>query len=201
MNTSKNALSLRLPAMLLATVMLLLAATAQALSPATSHAQAACPLPARLQVGDAVEVIDGTANLLRQGPGLAGLSVADIVRAEETLIADIYERASPAVVHIATQVTEMSFFFGPVPREGTAQFLRHCERHEEVIHRQQPRLLPRRPRGRVRAAATRTGPVMTTVVTERGLRAVPAAIHVPAQLRRPAPPDRRERASLRRGRP
>ena len=71
MNPSKNALSLRLPAMLLATVMLLLAATAQALSPATSHAQAACSLPARLQVGDAVEVIDGTANRLREGPGLA----------------------------------------------------------------------------------------------------------------------------------
>ena len=71
MNLSKNPLSLRRPAMLLAAVMLLLVVVAQALSPATSHAQAACPLPARLQVGDAVEVIDGTANRLRQGPGLA----------------------------------------------------------------------------------------------------------------------------------
>lgn len=79
MNPSKNTPSLRRPAMLLATVLLLLAAAAQALSPATSHAQADCPLPARLQVGDAVEVIDGTANRLRQGPGLAygklGLSI------------------------------------------------------------------------------------------------------------------------------
>ncbi len=71
MNLSKNPLSLRRPAMRLAAVMLLLVVVAQALSPATSHAQAACPLPARLQVGDAVEVIDGTANWLRQGPGLA----------------------------------------------------------------------------------------------------------------------------------
>ena len=48
MNLSKNPLSLRRPAMLLAAVMLLLVVVAQALSPATSHAQAACPLPARL---------------------------------------------------------------------------------------------------------------------------------------------------------
>ena len=41
------------------------------LLPHAAQAQAACRLPARLQVGDAVEVIDGAANNLRAGPGLA----------------------------------------------------------------------------------------------------------------------------------
>ena len=50
---------------------------------------------------------------------LEGLSVADIVRAEEALVADIYDRVSPAVVHITSRVVEMDFFFGPMPSEGT----------------------------------------------------------------------------------
>ncbi|MCL6429816.1 MAG: trypsin-like peptidase domain-containing protein [Anaerolineae bacterium] len=51
--------------------------------------------------------------------GLEGLSLADIVRAEEALVADIYDRVSPAVVHITSRVIEMDFFFGPMPSEGT----------------------------------------------------------------------------------
>jgi S1-C subfamily serine protease len=38
---------------------------------------------------------------------------------EEALITNLYERVSPAVVHITSQVTQMNFFFGPVPSEGT----------------------------------------------------------------------------------
>ncbi len=48
-----------------------------------------------------------------------GLTQADIARAEEALVVDIYQRVSPAVVHITSRVTEMDFFFGPLPREGT----------------------------------------------------------------------------------
>ena len=47
------------------------------------------------------------------------LSLADIARAEEALVAEIYERVSPAVVHITSRVLAMDFFFGPMPQEGT----------------------------------------------------------------------------------
>lgn len=39
--------------------------------------------------------------------------------AEEQLIANVYERVAPAVVHITSRVTRLTFFFGPVPGEGT----------------------------------------------------------------------------------
>jgi S1-C subfamily serine protease len=39
--------------------------------------------------------------------------------AEEDLIANLYEQASPSVVHITTRVITMSFFFGPSASEGT----------------------------------------------------------------------------------
>jgi S1-C subfamily serine protease len=38
---------------------------------------------------------------------------------EEALITNLYERVSPAVVHITSQITQMDFFFGPVPSEGS----------------------------------------------------------------------------------
>src|SRR5690606_27308298 len=38
---------------------------------------------------------------------------------EEEMITNLYERAAPSVVHITAQVTTMSFFFGPMPSEGT----------------------------------------------------------------------------------
>lgn len=70
---SKHTSSPRRPLSLMA-IILLAAAVMLAWPPSASHAQAACPLPPRLQIGDAVEVIDGTANRLRTGPGL-GYSV------------------------------------------------------------------------------------------------------------------------------
>lgn len=39
--------------------------------------------------------------------------------AEEQLIANVYERVAPAVVHITSRVTRLTFFFGPAPSEGT----------------------------------------------------------------------------------
>ena len=38
---------------------------------------------------------------------------------EEQLIANLYERVSPSVVHITTRVVTMDFFFGPTASEGT----------------------------------------------------------------------------------
>lgn len=38
---------------------------------------------------------------------------------EEQLITNLYQRISPAVVHVTAQVTTMNFFFGPMPEEGT----------------------------------------------------------------------------------
>ena len=49
------------------------------------------------------------------------LSDADMapIDIEEQLITNLYERVSPAVVHITAQIVSMDFFFGPTPREGT----------------------------------------------------------------------------------
>ncbi len=67
--------------------------------------------------------------------GLEGLSLADIVRAEEALVADIYDRVSPAVVHITSRVIEMDFFFGPMPSEGTGSgFIIDREGHIVTNH-------------------------------------------------------------------
>ncbi|MBM4464823.1 MAG: trypsin-like serine protease [Chloroflexi bacterium] len=44
------------------------------------------------------------------------LEMAD---AEEQLVINVYEKASPAVVHIASRVITMSFFWGSIPQEGT----------------------------------------------------------------------------------
>ncbi|MFQ5434218.1 MAG: S1C family serine protease [Anaerolineae bacterium] len=38
--------------------------------------------------------------------------------AEDLMIANLYDRASPSVVHITSQVVTMNFFFGPMPSEG-----------------------------------------------------------------------------------
>ena len=38
---------------------------------------------------------------------------------EEQLVANLYERVGPSVVHIISRVIMMDFFFGPTPNEGT----------------------------------------------------------------------------------
>jgi S1-C subfamily serine protease len=38
---------------------------------------------------------------------------------EERLITGLYERVGPSVVHITARVVQLSFFFGPMPSEGT----------------------------------------------------------------------------------
>lgn len=38
---------------------------------------------------------------------------------EEQLVTNLYERVGPSVVHITARVVTMSFFFGPMPSEGT----------------------------------------------------------------------------------
>jgi S1-C subfamily serine protease len=45
--------------------------------------------------------------------------MAEAVDIEEQRIISIYEKASPAVVHIASRVITLSFFWGPIPQEGT----------------------------------------------------------------------------------
>ncbi|RMG98447.1 MAG: PDZ domain-containing protein [Chloroflexi bacterium] len=49
------------------------------------------------------------------------LSEADMVPfdIEEQLITNLYARVSPSVVHITSRIITMSFFFGPMPSEGT----------------------------------------------------------------------------------
>lgn len=68
MHSANNALSHRLPLILLAAIALLIVAAAM---PGASHAQSSCPLPPRLQAGDAVELIGTRPNRLRAGPGLS----------------------------------------------------------------------------------------------------------------------------------
>ena len=49
------------------------------------------------------------------------LSAADLqpIDIEEQLITNLYERVGPSVVHIASRVITMDFFFGPMASEGT----------------------------------------------------------------------------------
>ncbi len=67
MSTSTRSISSLGLTVMLSALMLL----CSVLLPSAVQAQPVCPLPARLQVGDGVEVIDGVANNLRSGPGLA----------------------------------------------------------------------------------------------------------------------------------
>ncbi len=46
----------------------------------------------------------------------ADLAVLDV---EEQLIINLYERVGPSVVHITARVYQLSFFYGPLPSEGT----------------------------------------------------------------------------------
>ena len=49
------------------------------------------------------------------------LSDADLlpIDIEEQLITNLYERVGPSVVHVASEVVTMDFFFGPLASEGT----------------------------------------------------------------------------------
>ena len=49
------------------------------------------------------------------------LSDADLlpIDIEEQLITNLYERVGPSVVHIASEIVTMDFFFGPMASEGT----------------------------------------------------------------------------------
>lgn len=49
------------------------------------------------------------------------LSAADLapIDIEEQLVTNLYERVGPSVVHIASQLVTMDFFFGPMSSEGT----------------------------------------------------------------------------------
>ena len=52
------------------------------------------------------------------------------VDVEEDLITNLYERVSPAVVHITSRVSTLNFFFGAVPSEGTGSgFILDSEGH------------------------------------------------------------------------
>ncbi|MFZ0545424.1 MAG: trypsin-like peptidase domain-containing protein [Candidatus Promineifilaceae bacterium] len=46
-------------------------------------------------------------------------AIMEPIDVEESLITNLYERVSPSVVHITSQVVTMSFFFGATPSEGT----------------------------------------------------------------------------------
>jgi len=49
---------------------------------------------------------------------------------EEQLVTNVYQRVSPAVVHITSKVIQYSFFWGPIPQEGTGSgFLIDLEGH------------------------------------------------------------------------
>lgn len=48
----------------------------------------------------------------------------------EQLVINVYEHVSPAVVHIASRVITLSFFWGPIPQEGTGSgFIIDTEGH------------------------------------------------------------------------
>jgi S1-C subfamily serine protease len=52
-------------------------------------------------------------------PTPLGDDVLEPIDIEEQLVTNLYERVGPSVVHITAQVIPVSFFFGPMPNEGT----------------------------------------------------------------------------------
>ncbi len=52
-------------------------------------------------------------------PVVASTPVLDLLRAEEAWLEDLYQRASPSVVHITTRTYAYTLFLEVVPREGT----------------------------------------------------------------------------------
>lgn len=63
-----------------------------------------------------------TLPLLDDGPALPTALPDELlapIDVEEQLVTNLYERVGPSVVHITAQVVTMSFFFGPMPSEGT----------------------------------------------------------------------------------
>jgi S1-C subfamily serine protease len=79
------------------------------LNKATSAAAGTLPPPISTAAAPAVQVIATP----------LPTEVAQILDIEDQLLANLYERVSPAVVHITSRVLTMDFFFGPVPQEGT----------------------------------------------------------------------------------
>jgi S1-C subfamily serine protease len=85
------------------------------------------PTPARQEEAAAPGLEPGAAAETPAEQGPAGVPTAtplapELVQAldiEDQLVANLYERASPAVVHITSQVITLDFFYGPVPQEGT----------------------------------------------------------------------------------
>jgi len=66
-------------------------------------------------------VVTPTPELVISQPTPTPLSAADLapIDVEEDLIASLYERVSPSVVHITAQIMTLDFFFGPMSSEGT----------------------------------------------------------------------------------
>ncbi len=52
-------------------------------------------------------------------PTLPSDSVYAVIDAMDQVVANLYQRVSPSVVHVMTQSQSFSFFYGTVPQEGT----------------------------------------------------------------------------------
>jgi S1-C subfamily serine protease len=81
----------------------------------------AAPTAAQVATDSATRQPEATATGSGSQPAATQLpaSAMAALDAEEALITSLYERVGPAVVHITTRVTQMDFFFGPIPSEGT----------------------------------------------------------------------------------
>lgn len=75
--------------------------------------------PAATREGDPAATVAGGAAATEATPTRLPDPVLAPLDAEEQLIANVYERVAPAVVHVTSRVTRLTFFFGPVPSEGT----------------------------------------------------------------------------------
>lgn len=85
-------------------------------SPTTPPEQAATQTPLVITA-----VVTTTAEPIQNEATPTSLSAADLVPVdiEEELIANLYERVSPSVIHITAQIITLDFFFGPMASEGT----------------------------------------------------------------------------------
>lgn len=112
----------KIPLFLLLTLLLAaaLACTLGQQPPATTPAAAVIATPAAVTAA-ATPLADNASPAGQPGPTPTRLSAELLapLDAEEQLIANLYERVGPAVVHVTSHVVQMSFFFGAVPSEGT----------------------------------------------------------------------------------
>lgn len=102
-----------------------------------SAAGCAIPAPTRIVVTATPEAaaVQPTPAPAAPAPGTMNLPYDQLERLLENLYVELYERASPSVVHITSRTQVFDFFRGPIPDEGTGSgFIYDAQGHIVTNH-------------------------------------------------------------------